>query len=61
MDDLASSEIPEQIHSVYFDEAAIPDTFLYGTQTSGIDWLEEIIVDTSNPNQWIVYFTVLAG
>lgn len=25
------------------------------------DWFEEIIVDTTNPNRWTVYFTVLGG
>ncbi|MEO8608460.1 MAG: hypothetical protein ABI690_11280 [Chloroflexota bacterium] len=35
-------------------------SYLYGA-TGGDEWFEEIFIDTSNPVQYRVYFTLLAG
>lgn len=49
-----------QIHSMYFyDRPQMPAPYLYAIYSEDRDWFEELIVDTSNPNRWTVYFTVL--
>jgi hypothetical protein len=42
--------------------SALPDvkSYLYGTYSRD-EWFEEIFIDTSNPAQYRVYFTLLAG
>jgi len=60
-DSLSSTEMPDYTHSGYFRPIEEPVTsYLYGSQWDG-DWFEEVIVDTSNPERWTVYFTLLAG
>ena len=54
--------LPSQIHSMYFyDRPQMPAPYLYATYSEDRDWFEEIIVDTTHPNRWTVYFTVLGG
>lgn len=60
-DSLSSIEMPDYTNSGYFRQLEEPVTsYLYGSQWDG-DWFEEVIVDTSNPERWTVYFTLLAG
>ena len=54
--------LPDQVHSVYFrNNPSMPAPYLWATYNEERDWFEEVIVDTSNPNRWTVYFTVLGG
>ncbi|MEO1289735.1 MAG: hypothetical protein AAFV93_18385 [Chloroflexota bacterium] len=56
------SELPYRIYSTYWNALEdIPVSFLYGSKNVSSDWFEEIIVDTSDDERWIVYFTVLKG
>lgn len=51
---------PEQIYYLHFEELQPLSAFRYGLSDED-EWLEEVIVDTSNPSRWTVYFTLLAG
>ena len=55
-----SPTMPVQRLSEYRQEIGDLETYLYGTHDS-FDWFEEIIINTSDPNRWAVYFRVLAG
>jgi len=59
---LSKNFLPDSIYSFYFNTLENqPDNHLYGFYLNGADWLEEILVDVSDDEMWIVYFTVLAG
>jgi hypothetical protein len=49
-------------HQLYWSGEEVNDlaSYLYGFYQE-YEWLEEIIVDTENPDRYIVYFTVLGG
>ena len=55
-----SNQLPLDIHTTWIIDIKDFDTVRYGIYESD-EWLEEIIVDTNDPNRWTVYFTVLAG
>lgn len=55
-----TDQFPPTLYSVWKEEIRDIDNLLYGIYDSD-EWLEEVIVDTSNPERWTVYFTVLAG
>lgn len=57
-----SNGLPDQARSVYLrNNPPMPAPYLWATYNEESDWVEEVIVDTSNPNRWTVYFTVLGG
>lgn len=57
-----STELPQRVNSSYFRQSkGMMKSFLYGFAESSMDWYEEIVVDTSRPDRWVVYFVVLAG
>lgn len=55
-----SDQFPQKFHSVWQAEIWNIENLLYGIYDS-MEWLEELAVDTNNPERWTVYFTVLAG
>jgi hypothetical protein len=59
---LTPDGLPTQPQSVFLslEDRENLTAYLYGSYDS-FDWREEIIVDTSDPNGWVIYFSVLAG
>jgi hypothetical protein len=51
---------PDRIYSSQLKELEPLSSFRYGLSDKP-EWLEEVIVDTSNSDRWTVYFTLLAG
>lgn len=58
---LSSTELPTRPNSIHFPQGAEGiESYLYGSNQRP-EWFEEVIVDTSDPSRWVVYFTLLAG
>jgi hypothetical protein len=57
---LSSTEVTTHFSYISQQEIENLDSYLYGVYDS-YEWFEEVIVDTSNQNRWIVYFKLLAG
>lgn len=58
---LSSTNLPTASYSAYLEiDLDTLESFLYARHQAN-EWFEEIIVDTSNPNRWTIYFTVLGG
>jgi hypothetical protein len=51
---------PDKLECIVCNRLTDLKSYLYGTYRSG-ERFEEIFIDTSNPAQWRVYFTLLAG
>ncbi len=61
---LASTGKPAKLECSTCNKLTGVTSYLYGTYETHYDtdlWFEEIFIDTSNPAQYRVYFTVLAG
>lgn len=57
---LSSEPLPSRIYVANASSIKARDNLLYGLYDT-VDWLEEIVVDTNDPDRWTVYFTVLGG
>ena len=59
---LSSRDKPEKLkcRAVVCGHVNNVTSYLYGTYSAD-EWFEEIFIDTSNPTQYRVYFTLLAG
>lgn len=57
---LSTSDKPEELYCTCDQDVVTVGNYLYGIYESP-EWLEEVFIDTTNPNRYIVYFTVLAG
>lgn len=51
---------PEKLECYPCNDLPNLKSYLYGTYSAS-EWFEEIFIDTSNPAQYRVYFTLLAG
>jgi hypothetical protein len=57
---LSTTGKPEKLECYPCNDLPNLKSYLYGTY-SAEEWFEEIFIDTSNPAQYRVYFTLLAG
>lgn len=57
---LSTIDKPDKLECYPCNDLTNLKSYLYGTY-SAAEWFEEIFIDTSNPAQYRVYFTLLAG
>jgi hypothetical protein len=57
---LSKTGRPDKLECYPCNDISNLKSYLYG-RYSIEEWFEEIFIDTSNPAQWRVYFTLLAG
>ncbi|GAB5493918.1 MAG: hypothetical protein Phog2KO_41330 [Phototrophicaceae bacterium] len=57
---LSQTELPSSVDTRHLEiDYSSLNSYLYGIYQDNTGWFEEIIVDTTHPNRWTVYFTVL--